>query len=531
MQQRISHDTKNGDLPSFQHPKLVEILKDLDLVYDCWNLLRDSKKKYLPKEQKEPTDAYNNRVLRANYPGFYRRAISAFAAVLSRYQLKGAPQTLMDAQNDIDGRGNSLLKWGIGADELALRDGGCLLMVDMPRGTASSRAQEIKEGRLPTFTTAERRNVLSWRMVQDGRLMVPKQVAVLEWREVDDGLFGTSLEPTYRVMNGGEWQLLRIRGMEEMIQIQKKVERDTKKRGGQASLDFGSASRVEKIDEGVFEMSGGRLFQYPPVHWYGAGDEPFGEGLPPLLGLANFSLGWFRGNSNLEELLLRCALPVAQMRGRLAQEIGMLGDPASMIDQSIAVGPNTVLRFDSSDPNAGFEFKEPSGSSLSQHIEHLKEIKQLIDSETMSFAFGDKQRTATEAGLEAAQVQATIKKVAQSKRSAYQTLFTLWGAFTGERVDKDADLLMREGLMDREISNDDLGLAKQLYDSGLIMRDSVTYLMERRGFLPDGRDGKKEDQLLAEEETRRQAELNPPLDPNVANGTADNLDANGLPLQ
>lgn len=530
MLQKISHDTKDGSLPSFHHPKLRDVLPKLDLVHDCWNLLEDGgRQRHLPQEPAEPLEAYKLRVLRSSYPAFYRRAIAAFAAALSRYKLKGAPTSLEDSQSDIDGAGNSLLKWGIGVDELVMRDNGCLIMVDMPQGSVSSRADEISSGRFPMFSIAERRNVLSWKMKRVGRRLVPEQLVVREWREVDSGNFGIEYEPVYRLMKGGEWQLIRIRGLNELLQNNG----GRSMAAGQLSLSALNANRIEEIPEdqggrGVFQKANGGIFDRPPVEWYSGSDDPFGEGLPLLYGLANFTLDWYREYSDLKELLHRCALPVTEV-------IGDLGiDPATGEPRPLKLGPNSYVHFPNPTPGVGVNFKEPSGSSLAHHITHLGDIERLINSETMSFAFGDKQRTATEAGLEAAQVQATLKKMAESKISVYQSLFNLWAEFTGDTPEPDAGLVMLEGLMDKEVTNEDIGLAQKLYDSGLIMRDSVLSLMERRGMLPTGRSANDEEKLLAEEEARRAEEeakrLNPPIPPDVQNGTADNLDANGLPI-
>lgn len=531
MLQRINHDTKDGSLPSFHHPKLREVLPKLDLVLDCWNLLEDGgKERHLPQEPAEPSEAYRLRVIRSSYPAFYRRAISAFAAALSRCKLKGAPSSLEKAQSDIDGAGNSLLKWGIGLDEIVMRDNGCLIMVDMPRDQASSRADEIASGRLPTFSIAERRNVLSWKMKRMGRRIVPEQLVIREWREVDSGYYGVEYEPVYRLMKGGEWQLIRIRGIDELLRNNS----GRNMASGQLSLSAINANRIEEIPEdqggrGTFTKAGGGTFDRPPVEWYSGGDDSFGEGLPLLYGLANFTLDWYREYSDLKELLHKCALPVTEVIGDLGT------DPTTGQAKPLRLGPNSYVHFPNPVPGVGVNFKEPSGSSLAHHITHLGDIERLINSETMSFAFGDKQRTATEAGLEAAQVQATLKRMAESKASLYQSLYVLWAEFTGDAPELDSGLVMLEGLMDKEVTNDDIALAQKLYDSGLIMRDSVINLMERRGMLPNGRSAGDEDRLLTAEEARRAEEesqrLNPPIPPDVEDGTAENLDENGLPVE
>ena len=191
--QKINHPTDNGELPSFVHPTLAENLSDLDLVDDCWEQLKGSvKEKHLPKEPGEPGAAYKNRVRRSSYPSFYRDGIIAFSGILSRYELRKAPESLISAAQNIDGKGNSLKKWGMMANCLGLRHGGCVLMADMPGGNPSSRADE--RGRRPVLTMAERRNVLNWEEEEIGGRKVPVRVTILEWHQVKTGRFGVKLE-------------------------------------------------------------------------------------------------------------------------------------------------------------------------------------------------------------------------------------------------------------------------------------------------------------------------------------------------
>lgn len=265
-------------------------MPDLELVADCWELLRGTAKtNHLPKEEGEPDKAYKARVKRSSYPSFYRDGIHAFAGVLSRYELRGVQKGLLDAAMDIDGEGNSLKAWGMAADALALRDGGCLLMVDMPQGQVPSRTDERAQGRRPVFSIAERRNVLNWKLEKVGRRRIPSLVTVLEWHEVEDGAFGSKLEPRYRVIKGGEWILMAITG--------------DGTRGKNASYS------VEEIESGSFIGADGQPLAHPPVVWYSATRDGFGEGGLPLLSLANLTLDWFREYSDLKELLHRCALP------------------------------------------------------------------------------------------------------------------------------------------------------------------------------------------------------------------------------
>ena len=510
-QQQISHPSNKGNLPSFQHPKLREVMRDLDLVADCWDLLRgDAKKRHLPREAGEPRQAYEARVGRSSYPSFFKDGVSAFAGVLSRYQLRGVQQGLLDAAQDIDGEGNSLKAWGLGTDALVLRDGGCLLMADAPQGTPENRAQERAQGRRPTFSAAERRNVLNWRTVKRGGRRVPIAVTILEWHEAEDQEFGVKLEPRYRVMKGGSWRLLEItgnggKGVTAQYNIRVAVDAD------------------RRPQEGTFTGPRGEVLESPPVVWYGVSRDGFGEGGLPLLSLANLTLDWFREYSDLKELLHRCALPVAVVKGR--RMAGPNGEPLPLM-----LGPNSVVEFPNAGSGEGLEFAEPSGSSLDKHLAHLEGIEKLIDRSTLSFLFsGSGERTATQAELEGAQLQATITAMAESKSSAWESLFQLWGAFTGERPQPGAGLDLLPGVTDKPVDDALLTLAGTLYDKGLLMRETVTHLAQKRGMLRPGADGQKEAADLAAEDERQQALMNPPA-PGANDLAGDDVDAQGLPL-
>jgi len=505
VRQAITHPTDKGDLPSFRHPRLAESMADLDLVADCWELLRgDAKLRHLPKEAGEPKEAYQARLKRSSYPSFFRDGVSAFAGVLSRYQLRGVQKGLLDAAQDIDGEGNSLKAWGLGADALVLRDGGCLLMADMPPGVPESRAAELAQGRRPVFSVAERRNVLNWRVARVGRKRVPIAVTVLEWHEVEDGDYGLKLEPRYRVMRGGEWHLLKIKG-------------DGGK-GASANYQVEVATDEQgRSQEGFFTGTNGQPLQYPPVVWYGATRDGFGEGGIPLLSLANLTLDWFREYSDLKELLHRCALPVT-----------VLKDAGRAPGQPLTLGPNSLVEI--KDPNGSLSFAEPSGGSLDKHLQHLQEIEKLIDRSTLSFLFsGSSNRTATQAELEGAQLQATITTMAEAKSSAWESMFQLWGAFTGEPPQAGAGLDLLPGITDKPVDDALLTLAGTLYDKGLLLRETVTHLAQKRGMLRPGVDGKKEATELAAEDARQQALNNPPV-PGPNDLAGGGVDAQGLPL-
>ena len=481
--QIVDHPQGDPKLPSYVHPHLKEIAADLAMAADCWNMLRGAKGRDLPREAKEPAQAYEGRLARAKYPGFFRAAITAFTGVLSRYEVNGAPATFDAAMADIDGEGSSLKAFLMRADQALLRDGGCLLMVDMPAGRPGSRAEELAMGRRPVLRRAERMMVRTWRTERVDGIELPSAVSVLEWHEVPDGDFGVTMEPRYRVMQGGQWSVVRIKGAT----------------GGRGAL----AWQVEVVDQGVFEDTAGQPLPFPPVVWYAPGREGFGKGDLPLYDLAQGTLDWFMANSSYRELLHKTAMPVAVRKGA---QIGANGQPAPLV-----IGPNSVVDLTA---EGSFEWAEVSGGSLQRHEANLEHIERLIDRQTLSFLFGQGgDRTATHAELESAQVQATLTSIGEQKASAMQTVMGLWTLFTGESLDPGAGLAMAKGVIDRPVDTETLRLAKELYDAGLLRRESVTALEGRAGLLPQGTTPEDEALALAAEDELLNADTPGPTDP------------------
>lgn len=470
--QKLSAISSDPNLPSYVHPVLAEVESDLALVGDCWNLLRDRKEAYLPKEVKEPPRAYAGRVMRSSYPSFFRDAIIAFAGALTRFELRNPPPLLAQHLGDVDRSRNSLKAFMAIADAYALRDGGTLLTVDMPKGPKpATLALEKAQGRRPQLAIVERSNLLNWvpdPNADDGR---PISVTILEWAEERVGKYGIELKPRFRCMEGGAWRLVEI------------------KDGKEVEVENGS---------GFFTAPNGDPLAHPPVRWYSASNEGFGRGQLPLLALANHTLDWFREYSDVKELLHKTAMPVAV---RIGMEAG----------KTLTLGPNSGLDL----PQGGdFKIVEVQGSSLQRHQEHLEHIESLIDRATLSFLFsGAAQKTATQAVLESAQMQATLSTLAEAKASTLQSIFELWGSFSGEALAADAGVDMASGVFEAPVGPEKLTLGEKLYNSSLLSRRSMLYLQNKAGMLPPNITPEQELEQIENEQPKRATTpgLNDPL--------------------
>ena len=207
----LDHPQTDPRYPSFHHPVLADIVEELNLTGDCWDRLRHVKANYVRQEAKEPDGAYRARLDRAVYMGFFRDALQAFAGVLSRYQLRNPPPSFELFRDNIDMEGNSDKAFFLHADGMTLRDGGILLVVDMPADPPKDRATEQRAERRPYITSHVRPLLLNWWVQNKNGVETVQQCTLLEVEQVPDGDFGMKMQVRYRVIGAGWWKLLELR--------------------------------------------------------------------------------------------------------------------------------------------------------------------------------------------------------------------------------------------------------------------------------------------------------------------------------
>jgi hypothetical protein len=149
----------------------------------------------------------------------------------------------------------------------------------------------------------------------------------------------------------------------------------------------------------------------------------------------------------------------------------------------LVLGPNSVVDL----PDGGsFTFAEPSASSLAEQRAQIAEVEQLIARQTLGFLYGDPGavKTATQAGMEGAQTENAVARIAQRKRSAMQSLMQLWVLFTGEQLDPEAGIVMADSIYEKPLEAQDITLLQQLTGGvELISQRSAIEELQRAGRL------------------------------------------------
>ena len=431
------------------------LLPSLELALDCWNLLDttsrgSAKPKYLPRESAEPKSAYQARLDRSTYTPIYRDSIKAYAGLLSRFQLADAPQSMNTWESDVDLQGSSIQSFWSRCDELAIRDGGVYVMVDMmpDQQGISNFLDQQSDGRHPYLIMVERKDVINWAVEYNGGREYIHHATIRQIKQVPDPMgFGVQLKPVYYV--------LKPNLIEEY--------------------------HLEKKDNAWVQTLAN---SYPttlpvvPLVWYGASTSKFSQGDVPLNGLAELSIQHFQSRSDLTELLHKCAMPVPVRKGA---PMGPDGRTAPLI-----LGPNTAV--DLPGEGGDFQFAEPSGKSLERHQAEITHIEQLMDRSGLNFLYGANIKTATEASLRGSQVASQVSALVRNKVSSFGTVMRLWAHYAGElaSIKPESGIVINDSLINRPIDPSGIAQLVNLRNAGILSTETVLSELQRGGVLdPD----------------------------------------------
>ena len=453
---KSEHPGTDPKLPSFRHPVLREHATDLERAFDAWYCLKgeETKRKYLPKEPAEPAAAYEGRLGRAVFSDFFKSGIEAFAGVLSRSTLRDPPPTFENAQDNVDLEGNSLTAFWMTVDALCLRDGAVPILVEMPDGQPTDGASEAAQKRRPYLVNRTRSTCLNWRTTIVDSVEVVSRCTFLEWAEIDDpdGDFGVVYEERYRVIEPGKWTLYKL----------------TKKSDSTLTLDV--------VDKGQYLDAKQQPLSVVPVVWYSAERTGFGRGGLPLRQVVEHNVEHFQMRSDLREKTHKCAMPVPVRKGAPPPMPGQAATP-------LVIGPNTAIDVDK---DGDFHFAEPSATSLTEQRSQIDAVETLIQRQLLGFLYGESSsvtKTATQAQIEGARTQVSIRAMGERKRSVMQSLLAIWCLYTGEELSVSAGLTMSENVYDKPL---DAQAASQLQNLAggveLISQESAVEELQRGGF-------------------------------------------------
>jgi len=438
--------------PWLEHPTLSGLRDRLQLVYDCWSLLElpdgtSRRPVYLPRGVEEPETCYRQRLEAARPTGFFRDALRTYAGMLSRLQWQELPDSLGRVLSDVDGQGTDLGLFLFLADLLALRDGGCLILLLPPQHrwpSEGDRLEAISRGdrlSLPRLQLVPRGDLLNWRLPTEGAspaLPASGPLAIV-WREPRRSALppryasGNAAVPTVVLdAHGGlvpdlqAWTYRSLSVSDDGLVLQSwQAEPSPAEPSGYSVSPAGPAELIPQR----FEL---------PALWYSADGAAFGEGDLPHLGLAHQYLNHYRCRSEYEDLLSRTALPVGVRTG-LVDPYGFRKADGTDGSGTSPQRPQRLVLSTSSfmdlPEGASFRWVEIEARSLAEHRAYLQQLEEAMRRDALSPALaGGPARTELEVSLAAGQGYAVLQSLAAQKVSLCSSLLRQWSGITGERL-------------------------------------------------------------------------------------------------
>ncbi|NEP50328.1 MAG: DUF4055 domain-containing protein [Moorea sp. SIO3C2] len=437
-------------MPSYHHRKLFDIVPLLEQVADCYtgisNWINGTKidmskaARYLPRNEGEPPSAYQARLLRSRWVGFFSQAINGFAGLLTDYEIASdSPKSFVDAIADIDCANTSLTTFLSNADKKGLCDGWCLVLVEYPvKENILSAADEIANSDRPYLCLISRRDVINWSIVGN----------VLEWivirRNVEKPVTEFMSETTeqYWVLRAGSCEVYEIG-------------------------EGGGLGTVELVQSFELRSPSGKLMDKIPAIFYPVSTlNPF-ELLPPLHDLALSNITHYQEWSDYREVRYKCNVPVPVLKG-------LLDAPDRLV-----IGPNTVVTLP---PDGDFFYREPSGKAIEATRQAIIDIEKQMLQRSLAFFGGNSHMTATEAELRSAQTVSELTQMARDKESAVKGIINCWTQWTSE--EPNGGIKVNTNLIKSPISSDTARMFTDLVVGGIMPTDMYWDIMSSAGIIP-----------------------------------------------
>lgn len=455
------------NLPNYHHPDYDRLAPILKLLLDVYNDLDGCKADYLPKEQKEPQPAYQQRVDRAVFNNRLRGTIESNAGLLTAFELTDMPLSVDASAENIDNRGSNYKAFFQDADILALRDGHCYILIDYPPSTGGieTLADQMQSKRKPYLTLIDRRNLLNWRYHHEYGKVVIDSVVFEMTEELPDGDFGIKTQKLYH-------QLKRTEAVVEHI-----VWEITDEKNGEQSARKRSTAKLTQTEI--------------PIVCYPYTAKPFCTDNPLFLKLSQLNVKLFRKESSLDEIQHRVNCPTVY---RIHPTMDIPSDLPP-----ITFGGNWVIEIPFGGQVGVLEIAGTGIAALQTSIELLKEE---IEAEGQAFLSGSRvERTATEAFLSSAQIQASLAGVARDKASAIIRCFDFWCAYTGE--ENTVQVSMDHSLLEQPLDAQEMGALLGYWQGGVISHKTLLELLKMGKALPP--DFNVDDELQQVEEEKAAA--------------------------
>ncbi|QLQ28510.1 MAG: DUF4055 domain-containing protein [Pseudoxanthomonas sp.] len=357
--------------------------------------------------------------------------------------------TLSDADARIEGwaenidlQGNSLHVFAADGFREAVGYGLGGILVDYPRASSGGRrtvAQVEAAGERPYWVRYRHNQILGWKTESRNGAVILKQLRLLESFEEDDGPYHVKHVAQVRVLYPGRWE----------------VWRQTEENNGKAAW--------------VLADSGTNTLPYIPfVPTYGQ-RVAFMVGEPPLLDLAYLNVKHWQSQSDQDNIVNVARVPILVIYG---------GND----ETELTVGSSAAMKMPPTTAGAEVRYAEHTGSAISAGAESLKDLEQqMIQSGAELLVKKPGDRSATESANDAEGNKSDLQRMAENYEDALDQALMFTAAYA--RLAKPGSVKLYDGYGEATLGDASATLIKDLWQSGLISRETAVAEFQRRGEL------------------------------------------------
>lgn len=437
------------DTKSLAYLRMEEDWPLIDDLMTSTRAMRDNRGLWLPREEAEDLEAYDQRVGRSYLFGALADTVDKitsrpFSKPVALAGTEGLHEQLVGIEQDADLEGRSLTEFLKRCTETAVKYGVVHALVDYPQvGQGMSLQEQRDKGIRPYFVMVSPQDLIGWKSRREAKLEL-SQVRIQGSSVVEEGNFGERQQKYIRVIEfgpaGGEWGLF-----------------------------------VQDRETGwVLDESGRHTFPGIPFHSMYFNRTGFMEAAPPLQQLADMNLAHWQSDSQQRNILHFARVGMIFMSGVTDEEA----------ESPVVIGPTQLLRSTNELAKAGYV--EHSGKAIGSGAEDLDKLERRMEILGMQpFTQRTGVETATgrvrDATLSDSNVEAWVQTTETWARELYETAARWVGAELPEEF--GVNIYSEFGLASRP--TEDMKLLDVARIRGDISRETWLLEAKRRGIFDE----------------------------------------------
>jgi hypothetical protein len=474
-----------GDSDPFRQDMQVSAMQPywgrMQAVTNGTDFIRYYAPTYLPKEPREPEDAYETRVQRSVLSPYTVRLIDNAAGLILRRPINiEGDDFWLDWSENVDGLGSSLNEFARRALISAITYGHSGILVDFPQDSGVTTLFEERQlGRRPYFNNVDAPDIWGWRQESQLPSSPLTQVRIHEWSTVPSGEYGQRRVERIRVIRPDSYEVFQRQG---------------------DSYGMESGETTTDTDEYIGRVESGPLpfNQVPFVPMY-TNRVGMLTSSPPLIDIANLNITHYQRQADLIHALHIAAMPILVLEG---------WDDA---EDATAVGVNYGLI--TTPGNKVYYVNADSGSFDAQQ-EELRQLEMQMSHLGISKLLGQKYvaESADAKRIDQAQANSVLSIISMELESALNQAYAFAARYLGVEppritLDRDFDFYRLIG--------QDISVIGQLRTEGALSNETYLKILKSGEIIPDSVDiddelaevNRLQEEMKAEQEAQQQAQL------------------------